>query len=112
MFDEMYRVERWKSEEAPDEGELRSRLEAEGYGVFRWSDSPGAVYATHSHGNDQSHWVISGCMEFVVDGDETVRLNAGDRDFMPAGTDHSARVVGDEPVVYLIGAKGMPVDRR
>lgn len=100
-----YEIERWDSETSPDEAELRSRMESDGFSVFRWSDSPGAVYATHSHGNDQSHWVISGCIEFVVNGVETVRLNAGDRDFMPAGTDHSARVIGDEPAVYLIGAK-------
>ena len=29
----------------------------------------------------------------------------GDRDFMPAGTYHSARVAGDEPVMYLVGEK-------
>jgi quercetin dioxygenase-like cupin family protein len=32
-------------------------------------------------------------------------LEPGDRDFMPKDTRHSARVIGDEPVVYLIGSK-------
>lgn len=30
-------------------------------------------------------------------------LEAGDRDFMPAETYHSARVIGDEAVLYLVG---------
>ena len=38
-------------------------------------------------------------------GHETYVLRAGDRDFLPANTMHSAFVPGDEPVIYLIGAK-------
>jgi len=52
----------------------------------------------------QSHWIISGELELQV-GQETYRLRAGDRDFLPANTIHSAFVPGDEAVVYLIGAK-------
>ena len=32
-------------------------------------------------------------------------LRAGDRDYLPAHTKHSAVVSGDEPLIYLIGAK-------
>jgi len=38
-------------------------------------------------------------------GHETYTLRAGDRDFLPANTMHSATVPGNEPVIYLIGAK-------
>ena len=34
-----------------------------------------------------------------------------DRDFMPAGTYHSARVLGEEQLLYLIGEK-LPEKRR
>ena len=102
---EAYRVERWNGVGAPDAEALRERMEAEGFGVYRWCDRPGAAYEVHTHSDDQSHWVISGEIEFEVEGIGIVRLGAGDRDFMPAGTEHSARVVGDEPVTYLIGEK-------
>jgi quercetin dioxygenase-like cupin family protein len=100
-----YRVKKWDSDEPPDESSLKERMESEGFSVYRWSDAPGAVYPTHSHGNNQSHWIIKGSIEFVINGDETFTLEAGDRDFMPAGTDHSARVVSEAPAVYLIGER-------
>jgi quercetin dioxygenase-like cupin family protein len=99
-----FRVERWSEENAPDAVELRKRLEAEGYSVFQWSDSAGTRYGVHKHAEDQSHWILSGSLELTVDGESYV-LNAGDRDFLPAYTNHSARVVSNEAVVYLIGAK-------
>ncbi|MER3430243.1 MAG: hypothetical protein C4324_04225, partial [Blastocatellia bacterium] len=76
-----------------------------GYEVYQWADSPGAVYGLHMHLEDQSHWIISGSLEVSIESVGTVVLSAGDRDFMPAGCYHSARVVGDVPVIYLIGAK-------
>ena len=100
-----YEVKRWDSDEVPDEAELTRRMKQEGFSVFRWSDPPGAFYPTHRHGDNQSHWIISGSIEFVIEGNDEVTLEAGDRDFMPANTDHSARVVGEEPAVYLIGSK-------
>ena len=102
---ESYRVERWDRASRPDAEALRERMEAEGYGVFRWCDRPGAVYEVHTHSDDQSHWVISGRLKLTVYGSGEFELGPGDRDFMPAGTEHSARVVGDETVVYLIGRK-------
>lgn len=78
---------------------------SEGYVVSQWSDRPGAEYSEHEHAEDQSHCIISGVLELGVRGVGTVVLTAGDRDFMPAGTVHSARVPGREPVVCLIGSK-------
>jgi quercetin dioxygenase-like cupin family protein len=98
------RIEPWSGEGAPDGRELRRRLEAEGYGVFEWTDAPGTVYGPHSHGEDQSHWILRGALALTVDGREYV-LNPGDRDYLPAGTTHSARVASNGPVTYLIGAK-------
>jgi len=97
-------VERWSEQTRPDEQELKARLQAEGYSVFQWSDSPGTKYGPHAHAEDQSHWILSGKLELRV-GHEIYTLRAGDRDFLPANTIHSAFVPGDKPVVYLIGAK-------
>ena len=103
---ENYRVERWtKTDELPEAASLKSVMEREGYSVFQWSDRPGTVYDTHLHGEDQSHWIISGALELTIEGAGVFVLEAGDRDFMPAGTRHSARVMGGDPAVYLIGAK-------
>jgi quercetin dioxygenase-like cupin family protein len=98
------RIERWAEIGEPNAQALRQCLEREGYSVFEWSDAPGTVYGTHSHAEDQSHWIISGALELTVDG-ESYTLRPGDRDFLPANTRHSAFVSGKEPVRYLIGAK-------
>ncbi len=65
------------------------------------------IVHTHSIniGDDQSHWIVSGQFELTIENFGTVLLEAGDRDFMPAETYHSARVIGEEPVIYLIGEK-------
>lgn len=100
-----YRFERWKEYYAPNAAMLRLILEQEGYRVFQWSDRPGMIYGLHKHDEDQSHWIISGSLELTVERAGTFVLEAGDRDFMPAGNYHSARVVSDAPVLYLIGEK-------
>ena len=97
-------VERWSEIEPPRSSVLRRRMEAEGYTVTEWRDEPGTTYGAHSHAQDQSHWIISGTMKFRV-GWEDYILRAGDRDYLPANTEHSAAVAGDEAVVYLIGVK-------
>lgn len=97
-------VERWHESHGPDATDLQKRLQTEGYSVFQWTDAPGTKYGPHSHAEDQSHWILSGVLELRV-GHETYTLRAGDRDYLPANTMHSAFVPGDEPVTYLIGAK-------
>ena len=97
-------VERWSGPERPDAQRLREQLEQEGYSVFQWTDAPGTKYGPHEHAEDQSHWIVSGELELRV-AHESYTLRAGDRDYLPANTTHSAVVPGDEPVVYLIGAK-------
>lgn len=106
-----FRVERWTKIYAPNAATLRGQLAAEGYRVYQWSDQPGAFYGQHKHAEEQSHWIISGSLELTVGGQRYV-LNAGDRDFMAAETYHTARVVGDAPVLYLIGEKIMTPPKR
>lgn len=100
-----YRVEKWQELYAPNIAMLRHTMTAQGYDVFQWSDRPGAEYGSHKHDEDQSHWIISGTLELTVQGVGVFVLESGDRDFMPAGTYHTARVLGEDPVMYLIGAK-------
>lgn len=100
-----YRVEVWASPDAPDPAALRKTLASEGYAVFEWCDKPGTEYGSHKHAEAQSHWILSGSLELTIMNGGTHVLNPGDRDFMSAGTYHSARVTADEAAVYLVGAK-------
>lgn len=108
---ERYRIEKWREVYPPNPAMLRLRLEAENYRVFQWSDRPGMTYGSHKHSEDQSHWIISGELEITVERAAPQVLKAGDRDFMPAETYHKARVLGESPVLYLIGEK-QPVKRK
>ncbi len=97
-------IERWSEDASPDAEQLKATLRDEGYSVFQWSDAPGTKYGPHAHPEDQSHWSLSGTLELRV-GHETYTLRAGDRDYLPADTIHSAFVPGDQSVTYLIGAR-------
>ena len=97
-------IERWSDSSSPDAEKLKARLRDEGYSIFQCTDAPGTKYGPHAHAEDQSHWILSGELELRV-GHETYVLRAGDRDFLPANTIHSAAVPGDKPLIYLIGAK-------
>ncbi len=97
-------IRRWQSSLEPDATKLRVQLESEGYLVTESVDEPGTVYSSHTHEIDQTHWIISGDVEFEVNG-ETYQLGAGDRDFLPANTPHAAAVLGNKPVRYLVGVK-------
>ena len=100
-----FRIDRWSEVYAPNAAMLRLIVEREGYRVFQWGDQPEMIYPQHKHAEDQSHWIISGALELTVQGFGTYILETGDRDFLPAETYHSARVVSEEAVVYLIGEK-------
>lgn len=102
---DQYRIEKWTRENEPSAFDFKRVMESEGFSVFQWSDPPGAYYSPHEHPDEQSHWIVSGTLELVVTGAGTFRLGPGDRDHMPPETEHSASVVGNEPVVYLIGSK-------
>jgi quercetin dioxygenase-like cupin family protein len=96
-------IERWNPQMDLDVQDLKSRL-SDGYSVRQWSDPAGTKYGPHSHDEDQSHWILSGELELRV-GYEVYTLHPGDRDFLPANTMHSATVPGDQPVIYLVGAR-------
>jgi quercetin dioxygenase-like cupin family protein len=97
-------IYRWTESKAPEADDLRKRLENEGYTVTEHSDGPGTVFEAHVHDTDQTTWILSGEVEFNTAG-EIYRLRAGDRDFLPANTEHAAVVCGNETVRYLTGVK-------
>lgn len=100
-----FSILRWANVYAPNPAMLRLLMEREGFKVLQCGGRSQAIFIRRKHTKDQSHWIISGALELSVDDVETYTLEAGDRDFLPAETYYSARVVGEEAVVYLVGEK-------
>lgn len=95
-------VTRWHSQNPPTEPELEALLLAEGLHPYRWANDPGDRYAPHSHAYHKVLYVVTGSITFLLHSGATIRLEAGDRLDLPAGTIHSA-IVGPEGVVCLEG---------
>lgn len=93
----------WDGDRPPTERELRTRLAADGFRAFLWTDAPGAHYQPHSHEQDESLWVLDGEMTFEIAG-RRYRLGPGDRLALPAGTLHAA-TAGPAGATYLIGER-------
>lgn len=55
----------------------------------------------HHHGWDEAYYVLSGEIEFTVDG-RPVRVGPGDFVYAPGGTTHAFRGASDEPARMLI----------
>jgi quercetin dioxygenase-like cupin family protein len=84
------------------EPSLRRKLESLGYSVQRYVDPPGTYFAPHTHDTNKMDAVLSGQFRIKMAA-ESVVLGAGDAVMVPAGVEHSAEAVGDEPVVSLDG---------
>jgi quercetin dioxygenase-like cupin family protein len=54
----------------------------------------GVEFGRHRHPGDEIVNVLEGSLEYTLDGEPPVTLQAGDVLFIPAGTVHSARNVG------------------
>jgi uncharacterized protein YjlB len=83
------------------EAALVARLTAEGLAPAPWSNGPGDVYGAHAHGFDKILVCARGSIDFGLPRHGlTVRLDAGDRLDLPAGTEHDA-LVGPAGVTCL-----------
>jgi quercetin dioxygenase-like cupin family protein len=87
-----------------NEGNARRRLEAEGFSVIRYDYPPGTVFGDHKHPVDKKDAVVSGCLLIRAEGREFF-LHPGDALPVPAGTVHSAEVIGNETVISLDGTR-------
>ena len=98
-------VESWN----PDWGELnelnmRKKLEQEGFSVVCYTYSPGTYFPEHSHSVDKKYSVLSGKFLMTPLGNEFI-LGPGDMLLVPAGTVHTAKVIGRDPVISLDATK-------
>ena len=77
---------------------LRDDVGAAGYEVIqvRVDFGPGAVAPRHRHPGEEIAYVLSGTLEYRLDGRPPVTLNAGETLFIPDGAVHAARNVGRE----------------
>jgi quercetin dioxygenase-like cupin family protein len=100
------KVERWNVERdgALSQQALLRKLEKLGYSVCRYTYPPGTYFPPHTHSQDKMDVVISGRFRIRMGGEELV-LEAGDALLVPRGAEHSAEVVGAQPVVSLDAVK-------
>jgi quercetin dioxygenase-like cupin family protein len=74
--------------------------------------APGAVFPKHKHPGEEIIYVIEGSIEYDVEGQPPVTVNAGGVLFIPAGTIHSAKNVGTVNAAELgtyVVEKGKPL---
>jgi quercetin dioxygenase-like cupin family protein len=68
--------------------------------------APGVAFPNHTHPGEEIIYVLAGSMEYDVAGKPPVVLKTGDVLFIPAGTVHSAKNVGDvtasELATYIV----------
>ena len=78
-------------------GITRQVIQGDQQTLVRYVYEPGAVFPVHSHPEEQITIVITGRIEFDVDG-MPVTLGGGQAAVIPANVPHGARVFGDEVV--------------
>jgi quercetin dioxygenase-like cupin family protein len=73
---------------------------------------PGVTAAEHSHPGEEIVYVTKGSLEYRLEGKSPVVVKAGEALFIPNGTPHSVRNVGNEKAAELatyIVEKGRPL---
>ena len=74
--------------------------------------APGVAAPRHSHPGEEIAYVIEGVFLYELDGRPPVTLKAGDALFIPAGTPHAVKNVGNgnalELATYIV-EKGKPL---
>jgi quercetin dioxygenase-like cupin family protein len=73
---------------------------------------PGTAFGNHKHPGEEIIYVLEGELEYIVEGKPPITLKAGEVLFIPAGTIHSAKNVGNtkasELATYIV-EKGKPL---
>ena len=74
--------------------------------------APGVASPKHTHPGEEIIYLLEGTMEYDVEGKPPVTLKVGDVLFIPAGTVHAAKNVGNvnaaELATYIV-EKGKPL---
>lgn len=105
--------------QSQQEGIMRTDLQRHDLGApgrevvqVRVDIAPGVLAPNHSHPGEEIVYVIEGLLEYQLEGKAPVTLKAGEVLFIPAGTIHSARNVGNvnaaELATYIV-EKGKPL---
>lgn len=93
---------------------MKNDLSAPGREVIqvRVDIPPGVVAPAHNHPGEELVYIIEGALEYHLDGQPPVTLNAGDVLFIPAGTFHAVKNAGEinaaELATYIV-EKGKPL---
>lgn len=93
---------------------VRSDIDAPGREALqvRVDFAPGAFANFHAHPGEEIAFVIEGTMEYQFAGQRPVVLKQGESLFIPAGTPHSAKNIGEgrasELATYIV-EKGKPL---
>lgn len=93
---------------------LRQDISAPGREVIQVSVgfAPGVVAPKHAHPGEEVAYVLEGTLQYQLEGKPPVTLKAGQSLYIPAGTAHSAKNVGDghatELATYIV-EKGKPL---
>ena len=105
--------------EAQQSGIKRTDLQQHDLGIpgrevvqVRVDIGPGVVAPNHSHPGEEIIYVIEGSLEYQVEGKPPVTLKAGEVLFIPYGTVHAAKNVGNDNAAELatyIVEKGKPL---
>ncbi|GAA53283.1 hypothetical protein CSKR_111165 [Clonorchis sinensis] len=95
-------IHRW---DPAKDGELSlqsmlKKLKSEGCGCVDYEFSPGTSFPEHTHAQDKMDCIVSGQLWFKMF-DKEVILGPGDRLEVPRNTPHSARVHGNQKVVFV-----------
>jgi len=74
--------------------------------------APGVIAPNHTHPGEEMVYVVEGALEYALAGRPPVTLKAGDVLFIPAGTPHAVKNVGNgraaELATYIV-EKGKPL---
>jgi quercetin dioxygenase-like cupin family protein len=74
--------------------------------------APGVIAPNHKHPGEEIVYVVEGALEYALEGRPPVTLKAGDVLFIPAGTPHAVKNVGNgkaaELATYIV-EKGKPL---
>ncbi len=99
------RLEHWEDGDGPlTEKRVMRLLEREGYEVAVYAYREGTIFSEHEHAQEKCDAVLEGILR-ITTGGVSYDLKSGDRLYLPAGTRHSAEVVGRRTVLSLDGTK-------